>query len=230
MTIFTIARRARAARALVLDLGPRPRAHDVRRRGRSPQRELDEHFAPLRARRLRRLRRLARRRRRVRDRMADRLPAVGARRLQAEGLPGAGLRARLLRRVGASACGRRRPTGWATLRGGQPVAERGAARALRRRAPRPSSWASTSTLYRRARRCPPRRHGRLLRAPVDPAPRDRARPAGARASWSAAGPGCGSCCSATRSRPAGPVPARVRRGARRRRRSRASTTRRPSGW
>ena len=53
-----------------------PRGMMARRRRRAPSARCVEHFAPLRGGRLQRLRRLARRRRRVRDRLADRLPAV----------------------------------------------------------------------------------------------------------------------------------------------------------
>ena len=105
MTLFTIARELEQRGSLVLDLGPRPRGRMHRRRAAVAHRELIEHFAPLRGGRVQRLRGLARRGRRVRDRLADRLPAVDAAGLQAEGLPRAGLRARLLSRVGGAPVG-----------------------------------------------------------------------------------------------------------------------------
>ena len=188
MTLFTIAQRARARGHSCSIWVARPDGRMHRRRAAGRPARADEHFAPLQRGRLQRLRGLARRGRRVRDRLADRLSALDARRLQAEGLSGAGLRAGLLRRVGGAAVGggdvphglsraSRRARGWRELLRERYGAHRG----------RRSSWASTSTPTGRSTLPRDDRHGRVLRAPLDAAPRDRAGPAGARRAGRAAG-------------------------------------------
>ena len=224
MTIFTIVRRARAARPLVLDLGARPDAHDPRRRRPSPSARCTSTSPTLRA--------------GVFSGFDDwhgadvafatgwqtayPLWTLGG--LQAEGVPGAGLRARLLSRRRRSACGRRRPTAWAIRAWPRARGWRSCCATATARSADAFELGVDHDTYRPLDVPRDERHRRLLRA----AARRRA----ARPSWACwrstscarGGPGRASCCSATRRR-AGAVPARVRRRARRAGRWRASTTR-----
>ena len=226
MTLFTIATELeRAGHSCSIWIHD-PEGRMRRPRGRRPP-GADRALRAAARRGVQRLRRLARRGRRVRDRLADRVPAVDAAGLQAEGISGAGLRARFLLRVGGAPVGGGDLPHGLRLRRREPVAGATCCASGTARPPMPSSSASTSTSTAHST-CRARDDDRrLLCAPLDAAPRNRAGAAGARRGRPAA---AGTARRAVRRHEA----ARERRSrtssaaCSSRTRSRASTTRPPS--
>ena len=139
-------------------------------------REINPALHAAAGRRLHELRRLARRRRRARHRLADRIPGREARRLQVEGLLRAGLRAGLLSRLGRAAVGGGDIPARLSLHRRQSVAARRNARALRR-ALRGVRVGRRPGRLLRPRPGPRPGDRSVLLPPLNPAPRDRARPA-----------------------------------------------------
>ena len=125
-------------------------------------------------------------------------------RLQAEGLPRAGLRAGLLPGVGGAGLGGGDLPDGLSLRDGEPVADGDAARPLRRHRGRTSSWEWTTTSTGRRERRASRRPSCYYARPITPRRGDRAGDPCACRVGRDAGRTCGSCCSVTprRRRPA----------------------------
>ncbi len=121
MTLFTIARELeRAGHSCSIWIhDPEVRMHD---RAAVAHRELIEHFAPLRGGVFSGFEDWHGADVDVRHRLADRLPAVDAAGLQAEGIPRAGLRARFLLCVGRAPVGGGDLSHGLRLRGREPVA------------------------------------------------------------------------------------------------------------
>ena len=206
MTLFTIARRARARAVTRARSGSTTRQAGCTAAQPVAQRELIEHFAPLRG--------------GVFHGFED---WHGADVAFATGwqtayplwtLGGCKLKAYLVqdyepdfyRRVGRAAVGGGDLPHGLRLRRREPMA--GGACCASATAPPPTSSSSASTSTPTAHSDVPRRrrHDRLLRAPLDAAAGDRDGPPGARRARPAAARHCESCCSATRSAPRAPFP------------------------